>query len=620
MKIKKYSFGATFTPIVSKLLSEPGQENQAQSNSQPEATKEGFEFTKEVYNAIKAADGLFSDESVFSAEAGKVIDIINSELTSSNEKAKAVMNLQLMANQLTHNKALYNSVVEKVAEEDLSNDLAMDSRGNFYVVKDGKVTTASLPQIKDNSDQYYMMTINDVLQYRQKDPVSFLDQKILTDINGATGMKEVMSQITDIIHKIGKSDSSGYTAKIGNTVQKGLEYLFAPMTNGNSTSLMSYDGLYELKRSDSNAAQSINAAVNYIFTHLNDNAKNVLRANAFKMGFDSPNQLIELAIRENINSSLELNYIKPEDITGKKKSGSGSGSGSESLTQDSWAHSVFKGQGLPIVENITLGNNLRMTMPAKMVNNVLTKDGNQLGVSRLSQSYRNLQEQGLVDTNGSVYFGDIPLKSPALEGFDIVVDNLDGMHIVNMPVMDNGEINWDIYNVMDDIQNEIVKNNIQNPSDQARIWAENGFDYDPELKTGIPKGGLKTKRFMVQAGYTSTASDNIDSKLLKESRAIEEAEDGYVEHLGMRYNMNPIENKDKIDLEHGAFGKNYQGMIYIPMSSNENDVLVSNNLAYTPKVNTNEIKAMQDAAIYSGGYDAGTREFKTIENSTVDDL
>ena len=85
MKIKKYSFGATFTPIVSKLLSEPGEDSQAQSKSKLEATKEGFEYTKEIYNAIKAADGLFSDESVFSAEAGKVIDIINSELTSNNE-------------------------------------------------------------------------------------------------------------------------------------------------------------------------------------------------------------------------------------------------------------------------------------------------------------------------------------------------------------------------------------------------------------------------------------------------------------------------------------------------------------------------------------------------------
>jgi hypothetical protein len=29
---------------------------------------------------------------------------------------------------------------------------------------------------------------------------------------------------------------------------------------------------------------------------------------------------------------------------------------------------------------------------------------------------------------------------------------------------------------------------------------------------------------------------------------------------------------------------------------------------------------MQDAAIHSGGYDPGIREFKAIENTTIDDL
>jgi hypothetical protein len=53
---------------------------------------------------------------------------------------------------------------------------------------------------------------------------------------------------------------------------------------------------------------------------------------------------------------------------------------------------VFSDKGLPSVDNITLGGNVRMSLPSRQINNILTKEGNQLGITRFSQSYRNLQE------------------------------------------------------------------------------------------------------------------------------------------------------------------------------------------------------------------------------------
>lgn len=628
MKIKKYALGSEFTPIVSELLVQPAEKEQAATKSASiDETEDGFDFTKKIFNIISSINGIPIDQEIWALKASPFYKTIYSSTATQEEKVRALMMMQLEANKVIQNKNLYETVVNKVASEDLSNDLAMDSRGNFYTLSDsGDVAAVDLNTIKSNPSKYQMLTINELLKFRRGE-FTWLDSKkqysaytnydILTDINGTTGIKEVMSQVVDIVSKIGKDSTKGYIGKAGNNVKKGLEYLFAPMSTEYGVQLASYDGLYELKKTDSNAAKNIDAAISYIYSHLNENAKNAVRAQAFLRGFDNPTDLIELAIIENISSSTELSYVKPDDGS-KSKKGSGSG-GSESLSPETWAHGVFLGTGLPTVDNITLNSNLRMSLPSKVVPNVLDKDGNQLGVTRLSQSYMNFQDQGLVDTSGSVYFGDIELNSPALEGYDIIVDNSYGMHITEMPVDDNGEINWNLYNIMNDIQSEIVKNNITDDSERARIWAENGFGYNPALRSGVPSN-MNTRKFIAQKAYTSTKSDYIDSNKLKNSDMLAEAKDGVLEHLGLQYALKPSVAKDKFDLEAGIFGTNYEGMIYIPMTANENDVLISNKQGYVPKINTNEIKAAQDAMIYSGGYDSNTRKFNNVKTATVDDL
>lgn len=627
MRIKKYALGSEFTPIVSELLVQPAEKEQAATKATPEATKEGFDFTKEVFNIISSTNGIPIDQEGWASIAGSVYDIVYSPTATDREKVNALMRLQLEANKVTQNKNLYDTVIKKVATEDLSNDLAMDSRGNFYALSDsGDIVTVDLNTIKSNPSKYQMLTINELLKFRRGEftnldtknqYLAYTNYDILTDINGTTGIKEVMTQVVDIVSKIGTETTKGYAGKVGNNVKKGLEYLFAPMSTEYGIQLASYDGLYELKQTDSNAAKSIDAAISYIYSHLNENAKNAVRAQAFLRGFDSPTDLIELAIIENISSSTELSYVKPDDDS-KGKKGSGSG-GSESLAPETWAHGVFLGTGLPTVDNMTINGNLRMSLPSKVVPNVLDKDGNQLGVTRLSQSYMNFQDQGLVDTSGSVYFGDIELNSPALEGYDIIVDNSYGMHITEMPVDNNGEINWNLYNIMNDIQSEIIKNNITDDSERARIWAENGFGYNTSLRSGVPVG-MNTRKFIVQKAYTSTKSDYIDSNELKNSDMLSEAKKGVLEHLGLQYALKPSVAKDKFDLEAGMFGTNYEGMIYIPMTANENDVVISNKQGYIPKINSNEIKAMQDAMIYSGGYNSDTRKFNVVTTATVDDL
>lgn len=620
MKIKKYALGAVFTPYewVLGTGSEDTTQGQTPKASNKEATKDkGIDFAKYVLD-ITNKSGLYSDRTMLAAQAGQFIDLLSSDAPDS-VKQKMLMQLQLMANDVVNNYSLWKEAASKVSKEDLGSDLAMDSRGDIYVIdnSNNKITAKSLNTIKENPETYHMLTWNELLDSRNDYSVMAFDMESIQSVSSAVGMQEIMKQVVEIIGKIGKETTEGYTSKIGSTVQKGLEYLFAPMSTEEGTYLTSYDGLYELKQTDSNAAKNINAAVNYIFTHLTESAKNAVRANAYNMGFDSPSQLIELAIVENISSSRELKYVKPEDDTKGSKKGSGSG-GTEQTTIDSWGHSVFSDKGLPSIYNITLGGNVRMTLPARRIDNVLTKDYDQLDVSRLSQSYHNFQEWGLVDSEGSVYFGDIPLTSPLLEGENIIVDNSGGLYVVNMPIYENGEINWELYNIMNEIQESIVDERITDENEIAKIWADNGFMYNPETKMGQPVN-MKSKQFIVQKAFSSSKNDELRSQF-KESSVLEEAPKGVIETYQKHYNLNPIIDEDKIDLEAGMFGKNYQGLIFIPMTANQNNVLTSSKIGYIPKPNTNEIKAYQDASIHGGGYDYGSRQFNGLNGTTVNDL
>lgn len=451
-------------------LSSGSQEAQSETPTKSAPTKEGLDYAKEIFE-LTSKSGLSSDNTMFAAQAGKLIDVLNSDAPNS-VKQKMLIQLQMQANDVVNNYALWKEAAKKVSEEDLGSDLAMDSRGGIYVIdtETRDITSKSLSDIKENSDKYHMLTWNELLNSRYYNTKMAFDVDPIQNASSAIGMKEIMNQVTEIIHKIGKEENKGYTAKIGNTVQKGLEYLFAPVQTENGTMLASYDGLYNFKKTDSNAAKSIDAAINYIYTHLTDGAKNVVRANAYKMGFKNPNQLIELAIVENISSARELDYVKPEDDNDSKK-GSGSGSGSkEDLTDKiGYGQMLSQGYGRGKVSSFRLkGSNKQIEI--KSVNNDLRdKDNNiETGLITLEKAFDDLRSHGVVQDRNNITFGQTKIDMNLSR--DIVVDASKGVDTVDIPVDMNGNLNFDLINNLYLAEQEIEKNNIISPQDKREVY------------------------------------------------------------------------------------------------------------------------------------------------------
>lgn len=76
------------------------------------------------------------------------------------------------------------------------------------------------------------------------------------------------------------------------------------------------------------------------------------------------------------------------------------------------------------------------------------------------------------------------------------------------------------------------------------------------------------------------------------------------------------------------FSNAFSGILFIPLNENELSSDIAGDIAYTPKVDSNTVKARQDYARQNGAYDPNTRSWNrtingisengTISSSTLD--
>lgn len=605
MKIKKYALGAVFTPMEWNMgLSSEPQQAQGVTQKQSTPSKEGLDYAKEIFE-ITNKSGLYSDRTMLAAEAGRLIDVLNSDAPDS-VKQKMLIQLQMHANDVTNNYALWKTAAEKVSKEDLGSDIAMNSRGNIYVVdsETNNITTKSLSDIKEDSDKYHILTWNELLDSRNNYGKMAFDMESIQSVSSAIGMKEIMEQVTDIISKIGKSETKGYTAKINNTVQQGLEYLFAPMQTSNGISFATPDGLYEFKKTDSNAAQSIDAAINYIYTHLTDGAKHVVKANAFKMGFKSPNQLIELAIVENISSARELDYVNPEDFSGKKsssKSGNSS-SGKDDLTDKiGYGQALISGMGRAVDIRYRLrGQNDEYSI--KGINNFLKngKGENLTGLITLQEAFDALQENGVAMDRNEMIFGGTPVD--ANKANSVIVDASKGVNTVEVPVNYNGVVDLSLIENLQKAKSEIISGGYEN---NAQKKAEIYYNY---LIPTDANGNPRTARYFT-----------LEAKISSDENAIPEYEnDGSIEVLNSEQRkkffndvnyVNQFRDKDhQIDVNKGVLWNRdvLSSTIFIPAVINQIEQGLQDDRLRTNKTMSSDYQQLQetyvDPTYFNGKY------------------
>lgn len=289
--------------------------------------------------------------------------------------------------------------------------------------------------------------------------------------------------------------------------------------------------------------------------------KNTLRATTAAEGLD-PNNTLDVfrilidAVQLHTNHSRESTSDISYDGGASKAAGL---TGAEHALQekqvvDSFGNFIQKNMGQYVSNDlVTEGSNINFNLPSYHYNNIISSETGKVTNNVMSgdETYRNMVGHGIIDTSKKVYFGDIPISNITLSGHGFLVDQRKGGRVIYMPVDANQNIDFEMLNVMNQVQNEIISKNIQDPNQQKIIWENNGFDYSENAQMGVPKG-YKLMRYWAQPAVTSTQADIIDDKIMKNSNFIVKVNDEIAQEMELIYNSDPENSKkQKIDIAPG---------------------------------------------------------------------
>ena len=605
MKIKRYSMGGLHYTADLPSSNNP----QSASATAQSAKKEDNTIQKEIINIIKE-HGVTNDVNYFTNAVSQMLSSTANMDPFSNGTdytMAQLLRIQNLANRVKRSSKLYDNAVNRIDAENSDADVAITSTGALYVQHEGKLKTISASEYSKNPDEYTPVTTGDLMKVREYDPSLVFNTSILTDLSGQVGMKTIIDYLRTTITAYGNieksSGNSQYSTKQLNDIDKGLVQMFGnnPVFKNTIKTTVS-DQAYTASASEEERSHQINAAANYLWSTLNGDMQNVLRANAaLRSRIDknsSPVDIILQAINAHTDHSITQDI--DSDYEGSLKNGKLSkGSESTSQVQESFGNMVIKDHGALTNIGYSLGTGLKLNFPGFRYGDVENhKTGHMMPkASTLSESYSNLQGHGLVNTMRTAYFGDIPIQDIASTGQSILVDNSKGGVVIYLPTI-NGNIDFNMMQQMNDIHAKIVADRITDPVQLRKIWEDNGFQYDEQKKTGIPMGYTLTP-YWTQAAFTSTRANIVDDKIFKRSNFLETIDDSRLESLMLAYNTDPThKNNPKLEIDPRAFGVSKSGLIYIPLNDNQNEVLVASNTGYINKPNVDDIAARQQATAY----------------------
>lgn len=612
MKIyKRQTGGVVYNPFMGNAAS-------PQAVTQPTNEKDdsGDEIQKAIIKVLEQ-NGVPNDVNEFLAQAKRLMSKRDFSLFSNGSDSydmSDLIRLHSLANQIKWNSESANQAETQVINERAGSDVAINSDGNMYIWDDETkgIKLISPNTYAKNRSQYRPLTNNDLLYLRESMPELAFKNEIFIDLKNVVGINSIVDYMKGIISSFGtdtfKNNQNSYTIKHKGQIEKGFESILGGAAP---------DGIYKVKGATETSDQGYNdeksllAAAQYLWSTLNPNMKNTLIAHTAAEGLD-PNdpldryRLLITAIQEHTTHSRSYDVNVDYDASASK---AGSSSGSTSKEQqviDTFGNWVQKNGGSYLTNDLVIeGANINFKTPAYHYNRIENSfNGEQVPVVMTgSETYQNMLGHGVVDTTRKVYFGDLPISNISVTGDGILIDTFKGGRVVYLPVDASGNVDFELYRVMNTIQEEIISDNITDPKHQQQIWEDNGFDYNPVAKIGSPRG-YTLMRYWMQPASTSTAADIFDKKSLKGSNFIGKSSDSEkLENLGLKYNNDPLnKNKSKIDIAPGLFGEAYDGMLLIPMNYEQDEAMMAGKIAYTNKENVDNLNAYQQAVQRGNGY------------------
>lgn len=608
MKIKKHQLGGVaYTPYIRE--SGAGTTTSASPKSSKSEKDAGDEIQKAIIKVLLENKGLPNDVNYFLNKANALM--MNSTDIYGNENyiMSDLIKLQSLANNIHHNQTAHTDAVTRLETENSGSEVAITNNGGLYVLDENqKLKTISINSYYENSDKYQLITQEDLLNLREHSPELIYNTSILHDLKSTVGLKTIVEYIQASIEKFGthtnESKSVQYTEKEQGRIEQGFNDILGGV---------SPDGIYKVSTHskishqgyDSDTNEGLLEAAQYLWNTLNPQMKQTLRAQTVAEGLD-PNNALDVyrtliwAVQENTDHThlydLDVDYDSAATTAKRERE---SATSSEKTVPESWGHAVQMNYGTPMDTGMVLeGANIKYNFQSYSWGGVPEADGKtMLAYNTANETITNLQQQGIFNPNATAYFGDLPLTDSAA---NLIYVNNKGGRTMYLPVKDNN-IDWNMLLKMGKMQDIIISRNVTDEQKIAQFWSDNGFDYDPNTKSAVPRGYTLGK-YWVQQASVAASDDPYDESLLEDSKFITPMDNGDFENIEEFYNQQHKTNRDTIY----PAGDAYQSMVFIPMNYNENESRVMGGMAVAEKVPSSHIAAQMDALSRSGGWNYNT--------------
>lgn len=589
-----------YTPVQSPAPSQSarGSASREERGSEREESTKGKLTEKDLFELVSKVDGLPNDTRALVSSLQNMFQMQQITGTSDvSDLASTYLSNLYQIKMASYNKKEYDKAYTEVTKNGGLNEYAITASGQVIVMdEDDNLKQISVAELLKGTSKYRPLTNSNLLYLRAYQPEYINNNQILNTVANGIGMEQVDKMIREKLSSLGTSETvrSGYSVKADSYIAQGLNVLSQVESAAVAGQTgMTLDGMYKNKIITKDQKQQAEAALQYIYNTLPDNAKTLLSIKAGNAS--NPQAGAQAVILQLITSRMSQTNSSEttwegtlEQVTksGKGKSGSGSGDdglGSDDIKTDPYYNMSRMIGGNPTSLSINKGTNYQMDVDGINYPSIPGFDGKPIGKTSLENLLVS-GLQGVVTDKKAITFGNVVLSSNDFE--NVMYDGTGGTmailptklsntgrKVVDLEALDRWEAankqlrDMGIESIYDpDHQQEIVQVLYQNQLEKLVNVSSGSLDYSA------------LGQFMIVDGY---AVDHSSKNTFKDSSFVTKVDEtsDEIPMIERALSTDKDQSNYKIDVDNwydwNSHNTVYKGSIYIPITSNQLQALTA---------------------------------------------
>lgn len=589
------SLFTSYAPIQSPAPSQQarGSHSREERSSEREESTKGKLTEKDLFELVSKVDGLPNDTRALVSSLQNMFQMQQITGTADvSDLASTYLSNLYQIKMASYNKKEYDKAYTEVTKNGGLNEYAITASGQVIVMdEDDNLKQISVSELLKGTSKYRPLTNSNLLYLRAYQPEYINNNQILNTVANGIGMEQVDKMIREKLSSLGTSESvrSGYSVKSDSYIAQGLNVLSQVESAAVAGQTgMTLDGMYKNKIITKDQKQQAEAALQYIYNTLPDNAKTLLSIKAGNAA--NPQAGAQAVILQLITSRMSQTNSSEttwegtlEQVTKSGKDGKGSGLGSDNIKTSPYLNMSRMIGGNPTSLSINKGTIYQMDVDGVNYPSIPGFDGKPIGKTSLENLLVS-GLQGVVTDKNAITFGNIVLSSADFD--NVMYDgtggtmailpttmSTTGRKVVDLEALDRWEAankqlkDMGIKSIYDsDHQQEIVQVLYQNQLEKLVNVSTGSLDYSAFGQYMIVDGYAvdnSSKNTFKNSSFVTKVDDNSDEiQIIERALSTDKDQSNYKIDVDNWYDWN----------EHDIV---YKGSIYIPITSNQLQALTA---------------------------------------------